>query len=100
MAKKKPIDGDDEGPTSPRNGDARMLRAPAEVSYAHEIDALIAGERHERPPGWKMSARSVLTYICGGKCGSLEITPKYIRHQRLRGDCDFDIGYPIVVHYC
>src|SRR5205823_322151 len=24
-----------------------------------------------------------LTYICGGKCGKLDITPKYIGHQRL-----------------
>ena len=30
-----------------------------------------------------MSPRSVLTYICGGKCGKLDITPKYIGHQRL-----------------
>jgi MoxR-like ATPase len=30
-----------------------------------------------------MSPRSVLTYICGGKAGKLEICPKYIGHQRL-----------------
>src|SRR5258705_12661165 len=30
-----------------------------------------------------MSPRSVLTYICGGKCGKTDISPKYIGHQRL-----------------
>jgi MoxR-like ATPase len=30
-----------------------------------------------------MSPRAVLTYICGGKVGGREITPKYIGHQRL-----------------
>ncbi|MFO0943731.1 MAG: AAA family ATPase [Pirellulales bacterium] len=30
-----------------------------------------------------MSPRAVLTYICGGKAGGVNITPKYIGHQRL-----------------
>ena len=30
-----------------------------------------------------MSPKSVLTYICGGTCGGVEITPKYIGHKRL-----------------
>ncbi len=60
-----------------------MLRAPAEVSYSLELEALIAEDKHERPPGWKMSARAVHTYICGGMAGKLEITPKYIGHSRL-----------------
>ncbi|MEZ6133714.1 MAG: AAA family ATPase [Pirellulaceae bacterium] len=59
------------------------LRAPAEVIYAEEIEALIAADDHEKPPGWKMSPRAVHTYICGGKAGKLEITPKYIGHSRL-----------------
>ena len=59
------------------------LRQPAEVMFAEEIDALIAAERHDVPTGWKMSPRSALTYICGGMCGNLEITPKYIGHDRL-----------------
>jgi MoxR-like ATPase len=63
--------------------DGRMLRAPAEVLYAQEIEALTAADRHDRPPGWRMSPRAVLTYICGGHCGPREITPKYIGNQRL-----------------
>ena len=65
------------------NGDSKMLRVPAEALYAEEIEALIREDRHDRPPGWKMSPRAVLTYIGGGKCGKLDITPKYIGHQRL-----------------
>ena len=59
------------------------LRQPAEILYAEEIDALIKAEKHPVPEGWRMSPRSVLTYLCGGKCGKLEITPKYVGHQRL-----------------
>lgn len=60
-----------------------ILRAPAEVLYAEEIEALIAEDKHERPPGWRMSPRAVHTYICGGKAGKLDIKPKYIGHSRL-----------------
>ena len=61
----------------------RMLRAPAEVLYAAEIEALMAEDKHELPPGWRMSPRAVHTYICGGKAGKLDITPKYLGHNRL-----------------
>lgn len=68
----------------PANGAAgQMLRAPAEVLYAEELEALIKEDKYERPPGWRMSPRAVLTYICGGKAGAKEITPKYIGFQRL-----------------
>jgi hypothetical protein len=60
-----------------------MLRAPAETLYAEELEALIAEDKHERPPGWRMSARAVHTYVCGGKAGKLEIKPKYIGQPRL-----------------
>src|SRR3954466_2404889 len=59
------------------------LRQPAEILYAEELDALNKAEKHSVPTGWRMSPRSVLTYICGGKCGKLDITAKYIGHQRL-----------------
>lgn len=60
-----------------------VLRAPAEELYAEEMAALIAEDKHEKPPGWQMSARAVHTYICGGKAGKRDITPKYIGHSRL-----------------
>src|SRR5215467_9687984 len=70
------------GPSMPAtNGD--VLRAPAEVMFSKEIEALAAADKYEKPPGWKMSPRAVLTYIGGGTVGDIKITPKYIGHPRL-----------------
>lgn len=80
MAKKQAAARRNHGET---NGQGDILRAPAEVLYAEEIEALIAEDKHARPPGWQMSPRAVHTYICGGKAGKLTITPKYIGHARL-----------------
>src|SRR5258706_5744695 len=66
--------------TNDKNGD---LRQPAEILFAQELEALIKAEKHPVPAGWRMSPRSVLTYICGGKCGKLDITRKYSGHQGL-----------------
>ena len=60
-----------------------MQRLPAEQLFQKEIETLIANEKYPVPAGWKMSPRSVFTYICGGKSGDVEITPKYIGHERL-----------------
>lgn len=62
---------------------SNMLRLPAEQLFQKEIEALIAAETDPIPIGWKMSPRSVLKYIVGGKVGKTVITPKYIGHQRL-----------------
>ena len=59
-----------------------VQRLPAEQLFQNEIDALIANEKNPIPTG-RMSPKSVLTYICGGTCGGVEITPKYIGHKRL-----------------
>ena len=64
-------------------GDGEALRVPAEVMYARELDALIAADKHDRPPGWRLSPRAVLTYITGGTAGGVTITPKYIGYERL-----------------
>ncbi len=79
MAKKKNADDS----TSSNDATQNILRAPAEEMFAEEIEALISNDAHDRPPGWKMSPRAALTYICGGKAGSKVISPKYIGHQRL-----------------
>lgn len=81
MAKKKA--GDDSEVTSSSSGSTNILRAPAEELFAEEIEALIANDKHEKPASWRMSPRAVLTYICGGKAGNKEITPKYIGAPRL-----------------
>ena len=59
-----------------------LLRLPAERQFAAELEALRAAERHPVPEGWKLSPRSVLTYIVGGRAGDTEITPKYIGNKR------------------
>lgn len=61
----------------------KVQRLPAEQLFQKEIDALIAAEKDPIPTGWRMSPRSVRTYICGGRVGSTEITPKYIGNERL-----------------
>lgn len=60
-----------------------ILRLPAEKQFQAEIDALIAAEKNPVPTGWRMSPKSVKTYICGGRVGNTIITPKYIGHERL-----------------
>ncbi len=60
-----------------------LQRLPAEELFQNELNALMAAEKYPVPAGWRMSPRSVLTYICGGRAGDTPITPKYIGHQRL-----------------
>src|SRR4051795_9450997 len=85
MAKKKDSAVDEASPAA-GNGNGSggdVLRAPAESLFAREIDALARADKYDKPPGWKMSPRAVLTYITGGSVGDVKITPKYIGHQRL-----------------
>ncbi len=63
--------------------DNSILRLPAEQLFEEELNALIKAETDPVPEGWRMSPRSVKTYICGGKVGNVKITPKYIGHERL-----------------
>jgi len=62
-------------------------RLPAEQLYQKEIDALIENEKNPVPAGWRMSPKSVLTYITGGKAGNTVITPKYLGNNRLVEIC-------------
>lgn len=80
MAKKP---NDEQTPTSVSVTPGAVLRSPAEVLFARELDVIAAADKHERPPGWRMSPRAVLAYITGGTVGETKITPKYIGHQRL-----------------
>src|SRR5437763_2618182 len=77
MAKKKT---DTDAPPAPADG---MLRAPAEMLYADELEQLAREDKYPRPPGWRLSPRAVLTYITGGKAGAMSVTPKYIGYRRL-----------------
>lgn len=61
-----------------------VLRLPAELLYAHELEALkIEDEKEEKPIGWQLSPKAVYKFIVGGKSGKVDITPKYIGHNRL-----------------
>ncbi len=64
-----------------------ILRLPAEKQFQSEIEALIANEKNPVPTGWKMSPKSVLTYIMGGKSGGTVITPKYMGDRRIVEIC-------------
>ena len=55
------------------NGES--LRAPAEETFAQELAALAAADKYEKPPGWKMSPRAVLTYITGGTVVGTTFSP-------------------------
>jgi len=61
-----------------------ILRLPAELLYANELNALKEEDKNEeKPTGWQLSPKAVLKFIIGGNAGSTVITPKYIGHNRL-----------------
>ncbi|MBB6408478.1 ATP-binding protein [Mesorhizobium sangaii] len=60
------------------------IRLPVEQAYAAELQALSRNDDRQRPAGWNLSPKAVLTYLLGGKAddGTL-ITPKYVGRRRL-----------------
>jgi MoxR-like ATPase len=61
-----------------------LLRLPAEQVYAPELEALSRGDDAQKPQGWKLSPKAVLTYLLGGKAsGGAVISPKYVGSRRL-----------------
>jgi MoxR-like ATPase len=72
-----------------KNNDSRsekngQLRQPAEVLFAHELEALAAEDQHARPANWRMSPRAVVDYLMGGTTRKrVAISPKYIGNRRL-----------------
>src|SRR5437773_452487 len=46
---------------------ATVLREPAEIRHADQLEALRQNDADTPPPAWKLSPRSVFTYIVGGK---------------------------------
>ena len=51
----------------PEAPEQELLREPAEVKYRRELEALRQNEADQAPAAWKLSPRSVLTYITGAK---------------------------------
>src|SRR5271163_4899671 len=60
-----------------------VLREPAEILFAAELDALAKADKGARPDGWRLSPRAVETYILGGEAGGTTISPKYVGSKRL-----------------
>lgn len=61
-----------------------VLRLSAELLYANELEALKAEDKNEEKPiGWQLSPKAVLKFIVGGKAQGVDVTPKYIGHNRL-----------------
>ena len=64
MAKKADVVTDVPAGDSEKN---KALRLPAEIIYADQLEALRQNESDKPPSSWKLSPRSVLSYIIGGK---------------------------------
>lgn len=61
-----------------------LLRLPAEQAYASELQALARGDDAQKPQGWNLSPKAVLTYLLGGKANDgTVISPKYVGSRRL-----------------
>ena len=61
-----------------------ILRLPAEQTYAPELQALARGDDAQKPQGWSLSPKAVLTYLLGGKANDgTVVSPKYVGSRRL-----------------
>jgi MoxR-like ATPase len=61
-----------------------LLRQHAEQLFAHELEELAKADTGKRPPNWKLSPQTVVTYLLGGKLkNGFEVSPKYIGNRRL-----------------
>ena len=60
------------------------LRLSAEENYAGELAALAKGDKGQKPQGWALSPRAVVTYLMGGKADDgATISAKYVGDRRL-----------------
>ena len=63
---------------------AAALRIPAEQAHADELAALGRGDDLARPPNWKLSPQTVVTYLMGGKArDGTPVSAKYVGNRRL-----------------
>ncbi|TGR27319.1 MULTISPECIES: AAA family ATPase [unclassified Mesorhizobium] len=61
-----------------------VIRLPVEQAYAGELQALARNDDRQKPAGWSLSPKAVLTYLLGGKADDgTPITPKYVGRRRL-----------------
>lgn len=57
---------------------AEVLREPAEVRYADQLEALKQNDAETPPADWRLSPRSVLAYVVGGKTLKAKIDGKAV----------------------
>lgn len=63
----------------------RVLRAPAEVSFAEQLARLAAGDNDARPAGWRLSPRAVRRFVLGD--AALGIARKFYGDDALIDRC-------------
>ena len=60
------------------------IRLPVEQAYAAELQALARNDDRQKPAGWSLSPKAVVTYLLGGKASDgTVISPKYVGRRRL-----------------
>ena len=68
--------------------DNHNIRPSAEQRYKEELAALSKYDKFERPEGWKLSPKAVITYLTGGRISDkLTIEPKYLGNKKLLELC-------------
>ncbi len=60
-------------------GTGDVLRQPAEVQYAAELEAIRQNDGEAAPRSWRLSPRAVLRYLTGGEAVDAEIGGKMTR---------------------
>lgn len=65
-------------PEAQKTEAADVLRQPAEVLHADQIEALKQNDSETPPPSWRLSPRSVLTYVTGGKTLKAKLNGKSV----------------------
>src|SRR5690348_15046189 len=86
MARKR--NKEDEAPVEIVGDDpaAELQRPPAEVLYAAELAKLAEADREQpRPKGWKLSPRSVVTFVLGDDRHG--ISPKFVGQRSFVERC-------------
>ena len=60
---------------------------PPEDRYADELDALARADDGPRPPGWRLTPRAVVTFVCGGRVGRRAVEGKFVGERALVQRC-------------
>src|SRR5277367_3606010 len=55
-----------------------VLREPAEIRYADQLEALQQNDAETAPTNWRLSPRAVLAYVVGGKTLKAKIGGKTV----------------------